>query len=302
MKYLAPILAGTTLALLGGVLSVGAAETIGEYTPLAPLPGTLIDGTTATNLPTYLAGMMKLLIAVAGSLAFLMMVIGGTEYVAAGITPDAKGHAKEKITNAIIGLILTLVSYLILLSINPRLVEFNLELPAIVPKSEAILENNVSGSPAGPGGLGDSAIRLRIISGGNDKITFNRDNVECAEIGQKNCTTVYGLGEQAIKGVINLAAYCTGCKIVITGGTEYWNHSEGTAHKPGGNVLDLSKNDTALNTHITKNGLATNQTGCAKGKHYEVTDQATGDKIVYVDEETAGTNNAPHWHVCFSRQ
>lgn len=299
MKYLAPALAGITLALLGGALTAIAAETIGEYTPLAPLPGTLTEGTETTNLPTYLAGMLKLLIAVAGSLAFLMMVIGGTEYVAAGVTPDAKGHAKEKITNAIVGLILTLVSYLILLSINPRLVEFNLELPAIVPKSEALLADNVSGSPAGPGGLGDSAIRLRIISSGNDKISFNRDNVECMEIGQKNCTTVYGLGERAIKGVINLAAYCTGCKVVITGGTEYWNHGEGTQHKPEGNVLDLSKNNTELNAYITKNSLAANQTGCAKGKHYEVIDPATGNKVIYVDEETSGTNNAPHWHVCY---
>mgnify|MGYP001575139980 CR=1 FL=1 len=299
MKYFAPILAGTILALLGAVSSVGAAETIGEYTPLAPLPGTLTSGTETTNLPTYLAGMMKLLIAVAGSLAFLMMIIGGTEYVAAGITPDAKSNAKDKITNAIVGLILTLVSYLILLSINPKLVEFNLTLPEIQPKVEALLPE-IAEEVAPWGGVeGDYEIRSRLLSGGSGKLSIN--NADCETIGQTGCTSVFGLGETAIRGLINLANDCTGCKVVVTGGTEYWLHgnrstvkdSNNTSHKPGNNVVDISINDTKLNDYIRSKGtIITSSEKCPNsGTYYQI------GSAVYVDERVDG--NDGHWHACY---
>jgi len=128
MKYHAPILAGFLLALGGGVL-VASAQT---YTPLAPLPGTteVVGGKTVT-LTSYLSGMIKLLVALGGALAVLMLVIAGTQYVAAGINPSAKSTAKEHMMNAFIGLTLVLTSYLILNSINPNLVKFNLLLPPV---------------------------------------------------------------------------------------------------------------------------------------------------------------------------
>ncbi len=127
MKYYAPILAALTLSIGGGAL-IASAQT---YLPLAPLPGTVIAGTDSTDLSTYLTGMIKLLVALGGALAVVMLVIGGTQYVAAGINPSAKGDAKDRILNALIGLTLVLTSYLILNSINPNLVAFNLNLPAI---------------------------------------------------------------------------------------------------------------------------------------------------------------------------
>jgi hypothetical protein len=94
---------------------------------------------------------MKLIIAVAGGLAVLMMIIGGTQYVAAGVTLDAKSGAKDRIQNAAIGLALTLASYLILVSINPKLVQFNLNLPPIQLETKdaisGISENTVKTRP-----------------------------------------------------------------------------------------------------------------------------------------------------------
>ncbi|HAS84472.1 MAG TPA: hypothetical protein DCS23_00120 [Candidatus Yonathbacteria bacterium] len=104
-----------------------------SYTPLAPLPGTYTGdaGSETTNLSLYLSGAIKLLIALGAGLSILVAIIGGTQYVAAGISPDAKSGAKERITNALIGLTLVLVSYLILNSINPNLVSFNFMLPPV---------------------------------------------------------------------------------------------------------------------------------------------------------------------------
>lgn len=128
MKNLPSIIASIFIFLGFGVLVAHAQN----YVPLAPLPYTSIDTTSSTiNLSSYLSGMLKLLIAAGGALSILMAIIGGTQYVAAGISPDAKNSAKEHITNAFIGLALILSSYLILNTIDPKLVDFNFKLPVV---------------------------------------------------------------------------------------------------------------------------------------------------------------------------
>jgi len=120
------------------IVGVALAQT---YIPLAPLPIGEGGATPTTwTLTSYLSGMIKLLVALGGALAVLMLVIAGTQYVAAGINPSAKSTAKEHMMNAFIGLTLVLTSYLILNSINPKLVAFNLLLPpvgGVVPKVKA---------------------------------------------------------------------------------------------------------------------------------------------------------------------
>jgi len=102
-----------------------------SYTPLAPLPGTVDANTGQTNISMYLSGAIKLLIALGAALAILFAIIGGTQYVAAGISPDAKSGAKERIWGALIGLAIILTSYLLLNSINPKLVQFSFMLPPV---------------------------------------------------------------------------------------------------------------------------------------------------------------------------
>ena len=147
MKHLFLILLGITFATFAGVIITHAAET--SYTPLAPLPGTYTGGVDSetTNLSLYLSGAIKLLIALGAGLSILVAIIGGTQYVAAGISPDAKSGAKERITNAFIGLALVLTSYLILNSINPKLVAFNFMLPEIEKSSVEPPPDDVCPSP-----------------------------------------------------------------------------------------------------------------------------------------------------------
>lgn len=97
------------------------------YQPLAPLPPQFFPGQGADKylLPSYLSGMFKILIAVSGLLAVVMIVIGGIEYMSTDAI-SGKSEGKEKITNAVLGLLLALVSWLILYTINPKLLEFNL--------------------------------------------------------------------------------------------------------------------------------------------------------------------------------
>lgn len=121
MKY-TPLVTASLVVSLATIAITANAQ---GYVPLAPLPigegGSLSYSYTMSS---YLSGAIKLIIALGGALAILMAIIGGTQYVAAGISPDAKSSAKARITNAFIGLALILSSYLILNSINPKLVTF----------------------------------------------------------------------------------------------------------------------------------------------------------------------------------
>lgn len=101
------------------------------YVPLAPLPGTT-DGGGAT-LQTYLPGMFKLAIGIAGVLAVIQIVIGGLQYMTTDII-SSKSAARERITAAITGLLLALGAYILLNTISPNLVKFNLDIKKVEVK------------------------------------------------------------------------------------------------------------------------------------------------------------------------
>lgn len=57
---------------------------------------------------------VKAIIALAGIILFVMLIIGGVKYITSGGDPKAAEGAKHTITYAVGGLILILLSYLIL--------------------------------------------------------------------------------------------------------------------------------------------------------------------------------------------
>ena len=95
------------------------------YTPLAPLPG--IEGSidTTTGFGSYLNTLIKLFIGICAVLSMIMIVIGGIEYMTSELA-SSKEAGKERITNAIFGLILALGSYAILNTLNPALLNISL--------------------------------------------------------------------------------------------------------------------------------------------------------------------------------
>lgn len=125
-----------------------------DYTLLAPLPlsgpGSQVEKTSAT---TYLEGMFKLLIGVAGALAVVMIIVGGIKYMSSDAI-GGKSEAKETIQNAIWGLILAIGAWLILNTINPDLVKFNLNLDKITATQDTTAPGTNSGTGVGGGGGG----------------------------------------------------------------------------------------------------------------------------------------------------
>lgn len=98
----------------------GTAWAQSNYYPLAPLPfAAPPESEGGTNIIIYLTGMVKLLIGVAGVLAVIMIMMGGIQYMSSDAI-TGKEEGKEKITQAIFGLLLAIASWLILYTINPN--------------------------------------------------------------------------------------------------------------------------------------------------------------------------------------
>jgi hypothetical protein len=106
-----------------------------KYVPLAsiPLPNASGNVGASGNLGSYFSEMYQLGVGIATALAVLMVIWGGVEYV----TTDAIGgkeEGRQKVQNAILGLLLALGSYLILKTINPALLNTNLDIKSNNPQ------------------------------------------------------------------------------------------------------------------------------------------------------------------------
>lgn len=97
------------------------------YTLLQPLPPATQGGVWLkenVTLKAYMTWAFRFTLALAGFLAVMMIVIGGVEYIISGANESARSDAHKRIWSAISGLVLALVAYLVLYTINPSLVDF----------------------------------------------------------------------------------------------------------------------------------------------------------------------------------
>ena len=91
----------------------------GYYTPMEAIPGLGRPGT----FNEYAGALYRFGVGAIGICAMLMIIIGGYMYVASAGNNASMEKAKGVITDAILGLLLALSSYLILYVINPDLVK-----------------------------------------------------------------------------------------------------------------------------------------------------------------------------------
>jgi len=94
-----------------------------------------ITNICACELPTAIKLIYEWVIRIGIALAFLMVMYGGVKWMMAGGSSERVGDAKSQIGAAIIGIVLLLTSFIILQTINPRLI--SLELPQL-PEIERI--------------------------------------------------------------------------------------------------------------------------------------------------------------------
>lgn len=269
-----------------------------DYTVLTELPGTTIAGGKAT-FQSYLPGAFNLIVGLSAVLAFVMITYGGILYATSdAIEKTQKG--RDYVTNAVIGLLLVLGSWSILYTINPKMLEFNLNLS--VPKLQKSQDwiAQLSG-PVKPGYrldnvklASDNEIRTELAKSG---IKINA--LPCAGGETSGCTNVVGLPPNAVAALRSLVDACAAknpsCKgnIVITGGTEGGH----VTHGEGQPIVDLGKTKE-LSNYITTVGKKL-EPPTKWGYIYRV--PVGGDKFIDYLDETSGApgSSGAHWHVKF---
>lgn len=84
---------------------------------------------------SYAVGVFNTVLIVIVVTAILMMVFGGVQYAASAL-PSAKSAARDRIMGAIYGLLLALAAYLILQTVNPDLLKFEIFSDTIQKQNE----------------------------------------------------------------------------------------------------------------------------------------------------------------------
>lgn len=266
------------------------------YEVLAPIPGTGLEGTIDTKynkdtnpcpFGNYLNIMIKIIIGFAAVLAMVMIVSGGIQYMTSELV-SSKEAGKEQIQHAIFGLIIALGSFLILNTINPKLLDACLNQ---LPIAEIVVDDSVPQTPIngkyctntqGTNGGYLANADWTTIAGAIKTLpagfVSNHPGKDCTKVGEQNCTSLRGLNMSILE---KIKVKCTNCgTITVTAGTECWLHGgakQSTTHHPNSSTIDLSiRSNEKLNTYI--------RTGTKENSWYQK------DGVYYLSE-------GDHWHV-----
>ncbi len=204
-------------------------------------------------LGTYINTMLRIFIGICAVLAMIMIILGGLEYMTSEVI-SSKEAGKEKITGAVLGLMLALGSWALLNTINPKLLDTGTEslenvtvvvdLEADIPQTyDPITKKYNNGALFGADW---SAIAGQTPSK-PEWASVNRR--ECTTVGEQFCTSTKGLG---LSYLLTIRQKCPNCQLRITGGTEFWLHggkTGSTSHGVGSSTVDLEKT-AELNKYI----------------------------------------------------
>lgn len=118
------------------------------------------DTTETTGLSNYLAVMYEFIVGTVAVLSAASIMLNGVRWAAAGGNKEQIGKAKEGINSAIAALVIAILSYTLLYTLNPNLTLLNNIVPP-TPNNprEAVEMSEISNTPAG-GQCGPSAADL----------------------------------------------------------------------------------------------------------------------------------------------
>ncbi|GAG82067.1 unnamed protein product, partial [marine sediment metagenome] len=103
-----------------------------EYPEIPGVPTPSIKG----GIPNYVKYIFNFAIAFTGLLALLILIWSGTQYLTSTGKPDVLKSAKDRIKSALLGVLILLLSYLILITINPQLIIFQIPGLKEIPPEE----------------------------------------------------------------------------------------------------------------------------------------------------------------------
>jgi len=275
-------------------------DTETTYTPLAPLPGLEegedFDTDQDCAFGVYLNIIIKVILGLAAVLAMVMIVMGGVEYITSELV-SSKEAGKERMTHAILGLLIALGAYLILNTINPALLNVCLDLPtAEIVVDDSVPQTPVNGmyctkTPGVPSGGYKNGADWASIAGAVASlptgVVSNHPNTDCIKVGDQNCTSLRGLNTNIIDNIKNKCG--NDCKIIVTAGTECWLHggkNQNTTHHPNSPTVDVRATNSA-NMFFT---------GTTKFPNDNKPYNKGGVSCVAEPANTTSSTTGSHWH------
>lgn len=251
-------------------------------TGYVPLESSVTGGQNVSNFGDYLKRVYEIGITITITLAVLYLVIGGFGYITSSASLTKKEDSKNMINNALFGLVLALLSYVILNTISPQFTQFSLNISEVGKEFNKTPEKTASGDgslfslPDRELTQRELALREELVKAG---IGINYGS--CPPNRTIGCTDVGGLPLEIVGSLKGLMDSCgAGCDVVITGGSEGGHKT----HGEGRPVVDLRKG-SFLTDYIVRNSKTVTET--SKGKLYVV------DGVKYLDE-------GDHFHADFS--
>ncbi|HVW82970.1 MAG TPA: pilin [Candidatus Paceibacterota bacterium] len=180
---------GTCSGSTGGASAGGGSG----FVPLAPIPGltSAQSNVTSSTIAGFLNNLYKYLIGLAATLAVIVIIWGGLEIAGESVTKKASG--KEKIQNAVLGLVLVLSPVLVFTIINPAILNLSLSLQPLSTQAPS----TPSSVPVQPGqttplgGTADGHIKL------GDTICPSNQVSSCGAA-QQACDKKNDLGTSAV--------------------------------------------------------------------------------------------------------
>jgi hypothetical protein len=282
------------VATLGPTVAVAA----GATQTVVPVGTGITLGTVGANvsagasLLNYLGAAYKLGVVAVAALAVLVIARGAIEVMSESFAKKTNG--RERIRNAVLGLLLALGSVVILQTISKSFVAGDplgslrnlgstvsqqvgsaggLSVTGSSPQTTQTT-NRQSNTPtaaapwegdgtyAVPGGLSDAEYDSYVRSMfGNNGISVNKGYAA----GSSSNTNLNGLEEVAIQGLITMRSQSGANSITVTGGTEP-GHAGGTYSHGNGYKIDVRPGNAAFDSYITN--TFTNTGGNSLGSTY----------------------------------
>ena len=226
-----------------------------EYTPLEPgaFPG--LSTASNPNFLNFLGQVFNYGISIAVVLALVMIIWGGIQKM----TTDSwfgQDEAKKKIKDALIGLGLALVSWILLYTINPCLVDFtgkagcstkNLLFNAgSTISSNSTISSTNAGMTQTTTNTNSSASSKQLLTDSEARSQLQAAGVSiyssgiCTDQNNKTCTSFEQIPQSAISKIISANNSCGGC-ITVTAGTETGHKS----HRSGVANVDIQYSEEA---------------------------------------------------------
>lgn len=236
-------------------------------------------------LPGGLANIFNWALGIGGVMAFGLIIYNGIVIsTSLGNTSKVSG-AKQNIWGAVIGIVIIAGGYLILYTINPALLKFE------VPAQSTVAPSVQTGQPTSSRtGLLTNSQAVASLEANGFTDPADSSSGKCSNIDNPTCTSFEGFPTTATQLLIALKTL-SNCPITITAGTETGH----ATHGPGQGKVDIA-NDACITDFFNQYSSG------GKNNYFQIPNGSLAGVSVTLEksvEESSPGYTGPHYHINF---